>query len=289
MKNKTKIALVIDSTTTVSQELINDYDIKVVSLNIHTALFDKKEADTTDEEILEQLNDLKNIKTSSPAPFDYINAYEELFKKGYEDIVVVPLSKGLSSTHQSALVAKNSIDEGDHVYILDTNTGNYGIANIVESVIFMLDNPETKVEDFVKQLEIRIKNCDLRFTLTELKHLVNGGRLSRIAGLMGSLLKIKPMIKFNDEGKLYLADKVLRTNVIINSFIEEVKKYASEFDHVYVKLVELNKEDVAKELEEEIKKIPGDIHLSTIHTVRPTFYIHVGNHGFGITVTAYND
>ena len=59
MKNKSSIGIVIDSTTTLDPQLIKEYDIEVVSLNIHTQAFNKREIDTLDEEIIPLLDDVK--------------------------------------------------------------------------------------------------------------------------------------------------------------------------------------------------------------------------------------
>ena len=287
MKNKTKIGIVIDSTTTLDKPIIEDFDIRVVSLNIHTASFDKKEVDTTDEEIFAQLHDLKNIKTSSPSPYEFEQAYQSLFESGYDYVVAIPLSKGLSSTYQNAVIAKSAFPEGK-VYVADTNTGNYGLANIIESLLFLLEDEKTDFGAFIAALEQRIKTCDLTFTLTELKHLVNGGRLSKIAGLMGAILKIKPMIKFDEMGKLFLSKTELLMSSVINSFTEMVANFAKSYKNVFVKIVDMNKNEVALSIIESLKKLKGNIKISRIRTVRPVFHVHVGKFGFGITATAFN-
>ncbi len=286
MKNKTKIGLVIDSTTTLSKDIIKDYGVEVVSLNIHTAHFDKKEVDVTDEEIFEELHDLKNIKTSSPSPYDFTMAFERLFAAGFKHVVAIPLSKGLSSTYNSALLAASDFE--GKVTVIDTNIGNYGLANIIESTLFMLEDASTTAQTYVEALKQRVSTCDLTFTLTELKHLVNGGRLSRVAGLMGTLLKIKPMIKFDKEGKLFLAAKEFLMSSVIANFTEMVNKFAKAYKNVFVKIVDMNKNSVALAIIESLKKLKGNIKISRISTVRPTFHIHVGKFGFGITATAFN-
>ncbi|MCF0117517.1 MAG: DegV family EDD domain-containing protein, partial [Bacilli bacterium] len=197
MKNVSKIGIVVDSTTTLSDEIKKEYGIKTVSLNVETASFSKKEEDIKDEEIIEVLDDVQNLKTSSPSPNEFVEAYQQLFDEGYEYILVFPLSKGLSSTYQSAFIAKSYFDNEDNICVFDTGTANYGVANIIETLLPYFEDKKIKFDFVKKQTERRINNSRLMFTVMDLKHLVHGGRLSKLGGLVGSLLHIKPMVKFN--------------------------------------------------------------------------------------------
>lgn len=289
MKNFGKIGIVIDSTTTLSKKIIKDYNIKVVSLNVETKKFVKKETDTEDEEIIAELGDVSNLKTSSPSPNEFVEAYEQLIKEGYKHIAVFPLSKGLSSTYQSAVIARSYIDNEDDVYVFDTNLANYGIANLIESLLDKLEK-DINFEDFINETNERIKNSDLMFSVMDLNHLVNGGRLSKIGGFIGNLLHIKPMVKMTD-GKLNLFKKERNINNVLNVFSETIKEYSSKFKKVFVKVVDLMQDNLATKFISKFKETAincKNVIFSRVRTVGPTFYIHLGNNGIGITVTASN-
>jgi DegV family protein with EDD domain len=287
MKNKSSIGIVIDSTTTLDSQLIKEYDIEVVSLNIHTQAFNKREIDTLDEEIIPLLDDVKNLSTSSPSPNDFAEAYNRLFKKGYKHIICLPLSREISSTYQSALIGKTYVDNAEEIFVGDTLICNFGLANLVETLLPLFENELASFSDIVETYNQRIGNTAIQFSVLNLKHLVNGGRLSKIAGLLGSILHIKPIIEMQG-GKLRLFKKELSMAKVIGTFINTIKSFSDKFTTLFVKIVDLQQNDLAEKLVNLITTTFPKINVSRIRTVRPVYFIHLGNNGLGISVVAYN-
>ncbi|HKM30318.1 MAG TPA: DegV family protein [Bacilli bacterium] len=287
MKNKSSIGIVIDSTTTLDPQLIKEYDIEVVSLNIHTQAFNKREIDTLDEEIIPLLDDVKNLSTSSPSPNDFAEAYNRLFQKGYKHIICLPLSKEISSTYQSALIGKTYVDNADQIFVGDTLICNYGLANLVETLLPLFESKLASFGDIVEAYNQRIGNTAIQFSVLNLKHLVNGGRLSKIAGLLGAILHIKPIIEMQN-GKLRLFKKELNMAKVIGTFINTIKSFSDRFTTLFVKIVDLQQNDLAEKLVNLISTNFPKINVSRIRTVRPVYFIHLGNNGLGISVVAYN-
>lgn len=287
MKNKSSIGIVIDSTTTLDSQLIKEYDIEVVSLNIHTQAFNKREIDTLDEEIIPLLDDVKNLSTSSPSPNDFAEAYNRLFKKGYKHIICLPLSREISSTYQSALIGKTYVDNAEEIFVGDTLICNFGLANLVETLLPLFENELASFSDIVEAYNQRIGNTAIQFSVLNLKHLVNGGRLSKIAGLLGSILHIKPIIEMQN-GKLRLFKKELNMAKVIGTFINTIKSFSDRFTTLFVKIVDLQQNDLAEKLVNLISTSFPKINVSRIRTVRPVYFIHLGNNGLGISVVAYN-
>ncbi|MFA7032721.1 MAG: DegV family protein [Bacilli bacterium] len=287
MKNKSSIGIVIDSTTTLDPQLIKDYGIKMVSLNVHTKQFNKKETETADEEIISQLDDVKNLSTSSPSPLDFAKAYNALFDEGYKSIICLPLSKEISSTFQSAILGKTYVKNSKNIFVGNSLYCNFGLANIIETMLPMFEKSTTTLNEVSRVFKERNINSDLQFSVLNLKHLVNGGRLSKIAGLLGSILHVKPIIQMK-EGKLKLAKKEINMTKVINVFMTAIKGYADKFKEVFVKIVDLTQNDVAEKIVHLINVTFPKIHTSRISTVRPTFFIHLGNSGVGFSVVAFD-
>lgn len=287
MKNKSIIGVIIDSTTVMDPQLLIDYGIEVVSLNIHTKAFDKKELDTSNQEIIEQLEDVKNLASSSPSPLDFEEAYRKMFAHGYQHILCFPLSKELSSTFQSAMIGKDEFTNKDDIYVVDSLICNYGLANLIETILPLLENKEADFQEIITMTNERVKNSIVQFSVMNLRHLVNGGRLGKIAGLLGTILHIKPMIEMR-EGKLVLFKKEISMTKVMNVFMTTIKDYASRFKNIFVKVVDLMEDEFASKLLNSIKTTCPEIHLSRIRTVGPTFHIHLGNKGLGISVVAFD-
>lgn len=288
MKNKSSIGIVIDSTTTLDSQLIKDYDIEVVSLNIHTQAFNKREIDTLDEEIIPLLDDVKNLSTSSPSPNDFAKAYDRLFKKGYKHIICLPLSREISSTYQSALIGKTYVDKAEEIFVGDTLICNFGLANLIETLLPLFENKMATFSDIIQAFNNRVPNTRIQFSVLNLKHLVNGGRLSKIAGLLGTILHIKPIIDMQ-EGKLKLFKKELNMAKVLGTFMTTIKALSEKFTQLFVKIVDLQQNDLAEKFINQIKTAFPKIAVSRVRTVRPVFFIHLGNDGLGMSVVAYNN
>lgn len=281
-----KTGLVIDSTTILSDEIIKKYNIQIVSLNILVNETTKKELETTDQEIVEHLNDVKGMKSSSPSPQEFMDAYQKLFDLGYEKLIVVPLSKELSSTYQSAVIARDEMDEKNNIFVIDTNICNYGNVNLIESILPLID-VDIPTEEIVRELKQRVLDSNVQFTIIDLKHLVRGGRLSKISGTLGTLFKIKPIVEMID-GKLKVAQKKRTYPDVLKVFVDKVGKYAETFKTVSLKIVQLGQEALAKQLEKEVQDKHSNVIISAITRIGPVFHIHLGNSGIGIAITAYN-
>ncbi|HOZ02839.1 MAG TPA: DegV family protein [Bacilli bacterium] len=288
MKNKSSIGIVIDSTTTLDSQLIKEYDIEVVSLNIHTQAFNKREIDTLDEEIIPLLDDVKNLSTSSPSPNDFAEAYDRLFKKGYKHIICLPLSREISSTYQSALIGKTYVDKAEEIFVGDTLICNFGLANLIETLLPLFENKMATFSDIIQAFNNRVPNTRIQFSVLNLKHLVNGGRLSKIAGLLGTILHIKPIIDMQ-EGKLKLFKKELNMSKVLGTFMTTIKALSEKFTQLFVKIVDLQQNDLAEKFINQIKTAFPKIAVSRARTVRPVFFIHLGNDGLGMSVVAYNN
>jgi len=141
-------------------------------------------------------------------------------------------------------------------------------------------------KSFVKILnryEALYKDAAVMFTLADLMHLFRGGRLNIVSALLGSILRIKPIVEMIN-GKLVLVKKERTNLACMNFFMEKLRRYEETYEHVYVDVIHLNKQEWADKLIEEIKtKYPKTkIHMTDY--VSPVFFVHLGDQGFGIAI-----
>lgn len=280
-----KIGLVIDSTTILTQKDIEKYNIEVVSLNVIYKNESQKELDLRDDFIIANLEDVKVFKTASPNPQDFLEAYQRLWQKGFKDIIVVPLSKELSTTYQTAFLAKEIDDNSEHIYIIDTNICNFGNANLIETMLPLIEE-DVAIEEVVKEFNRRSENSQLLFSVNDLKHLFHGGRLSKLSAVLGTLLKIKPIVEMID-GKLKLSYKVRHTKAMLEIFMKYIEKYVNKYQNVFLKVVHLQNRAIMEKLIDLVSKKYDKIKLSIIDRVNPVFLTHLGNNGIGIALTGF--
>ncbi len=139
--------------------------------------------------------------TSQPSPGDFAKLYSKLAKKDPE-ILSVHISSGLSGTVQSARMGAEMVPEAQ-VTVVDSKTLSCPLGWQVEAAA-KAARAGWQMTDIVNFLEKVRQYSEGMFTLTDLRYLIHGGRISHLKGLMASLLKIKPIIGVaKDDGKYY--------------------------------------------------------------------------------------
>ena len=159
------------------------------------------------EELYEMLRNGEMPTTSMP-PMGHIEGlFDKLKEDGYETVIAVPLSAGLSSTTSVMEAAAKRHD-------IDLRTINCFSTVMIQR--YLADSAKALVDkgydadEIVKRLEECVKHSDTLIIPDDLQHLKRGGRLTPLAAALGGLLKIKPVLKLNEatEGKIDVFDKV---------------------------------------------------------------------------------
>ena len=139
--------------------------------------------------------------TSQPAPGEFAALYRELAKKD-PDILSIHLSSGLSGTCHSASLGAEMVPEAN-VTIIDSKTLSCPLGWQVQAAAQAI-NAGWNLEEITHLIEKIRQYTEGIFTLSDLKYLIHGGRISHLKGLMASLLNIKPIIGVaKDDGKYY--------------------------------------------------------------------------------------
>jgi DegV family protein with EDD domain len=195
-----KLAVITDSAANLSQETLKKYpDLYVIPLMI---VIDGKnhrdQIDVTAQQIYDDI-DIKDISTSLPSMDDLLSLLEDLKKKGYTDCLVINLSSGLSGTFNAFRLAFEDV-KGINITHYDSKTLGGGLGYIVEYAMELI-TLGTPLKDIVPKLEkLRFEDSLAIYTINTLKYLKKGGRIGKVAGTIGDLLHLKPVITVNDEG-----------------------------------------------------------------------------------------
>lgn len=204
-----KVAIITDSGANLSQNYVSQHkNLYVVPLNI---LIDgkgyKDQVEITPKEVYEKL-DTHQVSTSLPDVDDLENALKDIKQKGYEAVIVINISSGLSGTFNSfRLVLENEKDL--QVIHYDTKTLAAGQGYIVEYALELLEK-NTPLDKIVPLLDIMRKHDSLAiYTINTLKYLKRGGRIGRVEGTIGELLHIKPVITVNEDGVYVTLSKAI--------------------------------------------------------------------------------
>lgn len=140
-------------------------------------------------------------QTASPSPSGFLKWFDEA-----ENIFVVTLSSKISSTYNSAVLAKNMFLElqgNRFIHVFDSFTASVG-ETLVGLKIAELTRDNLKNYEIVEKVNQYIREMRTFFLLDSLEHLIKSGRLNRFAGTVATWLSIKPILGA-DEGGLLVA------------------------------------------------------------------------------------
>jgi len=276
-----KYAIVIDSTVYLSQKQIKDNDLKIVSLNVVEGHLSKREIDVDNNYIFSRQDAGASFTTSQPSPGEFLETYEELVAMGYEKIFVVLISKNLSGTYQSANLAKNMLSDPSKVHIFDTMLAAYGTEMITEQVIKMIDENKDEKE-IIERIEKIISKSGLMFTVQNLFSLVKGGRISNTSAAIGTVLRIKPIVKMID-GKLAVVNKERTYKKVHKYMIENILEDSKNYKNITFRITSHNSTESAKQLQSVIEEMFPESEITFTDYLGPVFCIHIGKKGYGIS------
>ena len=275
-----KVGIIIDSTFYFTQEEIKKYDLGVVQLNVIDGEVSHKENDLTPEIVYKRQDEGAGLTTSQPSPQEFLDAYTEAFEKGYEKLLVLTLSKGLSGTYQSAALAKKTHERGEDIVLVDTQQAAYGNELLTLYTIEKLKKAKD-LEAFAKDIEAMGQKIGLFFTVENLNSLYRGGRLKKSQAFIGTVLRVKPMLTVKD-GKLTLFDKSRSYAGVNSKIIDYMKEDAKGKDNPVVRLITINSEDSYTPLKDAVLAAFPKAKFTETKYLGPVFSIHVGKKGYGL-------
>jgi len=206
-------------------------------------------------------------KTSQPNPKDLLADYERILAEGH-DVVSILLSSGLSSTVQSAQLARSMASVPERIHVIDSLGASFGCGLIaLQAAEILRDAPSyTAAESEILRVREHMRYI---FTPDTLEYLVKGGRVSRTAGLVGGLLDIKPLLQITPEGHIEAFGKIRSRRAAIRRLAEVMVQEIAEPQEQIIGISHSNCPEDAQILVEEIRSRVSvkDIFVSEIGCV----------------------
>lgn len=271
----TKIKIITDSTAYITKEYAENENITIVPLNyVFGDEIGKEPFPGEFDDFFERLRTTKLFPTTSqPSAGDFFEAFNQAFNEGYESIVAILLSSKLSGTYNSAVLAKNML-ENKRITIIDSLNAAANLKFLVEEAVHMAKMGKT-VEEITTHINTIKEKMHVYLTTDTLEYLSRGGRLSAVQATVGNILNIKPIIELQD-GELKLLEKVRGKNKAISNLIDKLPENVTRIGICHV-LDEENADKMKGALQ---KKFP-QITIS-IDELGPVIGAHLGPKGIGI-------
>lgn len=223
---KQKTALLVDSGIDVPPSIIKEYGI--YSLPLKIIYKDREYSDGVDiqaEEVYSNLS-VEIPKTSLPGAAEAISILDRIKSDGYQNVLAVTLSSGLSGTYNMiSLVAKDY--EGLDVQVVDTK--NIGIAGgmvAIRAAEYISEGMD--FETLVKTVNEDVPDSKIFFCISTLEYLQKGGRIGLVSSMLGTALNLKPIISCNEEGIYYNVAKISGRKRSLDKMIDIATEYASK-------------------------------------------------------------
>ena len=230
---KSNVVIMTDSTADLSKELLEIYDIHSIPLYVRFGDEIYKDGiDITTPELYQKVSETNILpQTAAPSPGDFYQAFKPLIDAG-KDIVYIGIGSTISGTIQSARVAALEFPE-NRIFIIDSKNLSSGIALLVLKAKDLRDKGRSARVIYEKITDI-VPKVRSQFAIQTLEYLYKGGRATGLQALMGSMLRIKPIIKVLD-GKLGVDKKAFgKMSRALDMMLEEYLSLGDKIDLDYV-------------------------------------------------------
>lgn len=282
-----RTAIATDSNSGITQEQAAKLGIYVLPMPfmINGEMF-YEGVNLTHEEFFKRMEEGADITTSQPSPGEVTDFWDKLLKE-YDEILYIPMSSGLSGSCQTAIMLADDYDGKVQV------VNNQRISVTQEQSA--LDARDLAAKGYeaaqIKEILERTKyESSIYITLTTLKYLKKGGRITPAAAALGTLLRIKPVLTIQGE-KLDAFSKARTAKqaktIMLTALAKDLEErfHDKNAEHTYLEIAHTCNEEGAKELEEALKEqYPGA--PITIVPLSLSIACHIGPGSFAVACSS---
>jgi DegV family protein with EDD domain len=271
--------IMTDSSADIPADILALGEIEIIPMVFElnkTSVSHTTSADWDSKKFYDKLRQGGSGSTSQIPPVVYTEYFEKQLKEG-KDILYISLSAGLTSTWQSSCLAASDLLEeypDRKIICIDSHaaTGGQGILTVIA-----LDNQKKgmTLQENTAWLEANRNNICHWFTVDDLDFLKRGGRISPTIAWIGGKLKIKPVLRIAEDGKLDIAEKVRGAKAAIGNITGKYRASSHDPEYPYVFLCHGDAEEQAEKMKEEILAATPEAKVS-IMPMSPVIGIHTG-------------
>lgn len=278
------IKIVVDTGSDIPPEIAEKYDIGIISfLSIFGEEQYVQRVDITNEEFYEKLEAYDGIPTTSQTPYGDMYDYFAKECKEHESVIYFALSSAASGQFQTANLVKAEILEENpdaDFHIADTQKFSLYIAKTAVHAAQMAREGKT-VGEIISECEEYVKTWRAYLLVDTLKYLEKGGRLSKTAAFVGTMLDIKPILTI-EHGLVESMDKLRGKKKLIPKLIEKIDE-DPDFDRDNPEfLIVQSGEDKAREAIDLLQEEYGDNCVMMVGEFGPLIGTHVGRNAIAI-------
>ncbi|PAV29226.1 fatty acid-binding protein DegV [Virgibacillus profundi] len=264
------IKILADSASDLSKNHYNEFDIEMVPLTVH---LDEKEfedgVEIDPKTVYDAMREGKVPKTSQVSAQTFQTIFTS-YAEANQPLVYLAFSSELSGTYQAAKMMEQQVKDeypDAPIHVIDTKCASLGYGLIVLHIA-KLAKAGASIEEILKEATYRAKHMEHIFTVDDLEYLYRGGRVSKTAAFVGSLLKIKPILHV-DDGKLIPLEKIRGSKKLFNRMLQIMEERGTDFKNQTIGISHCDDIERAEQLAGMIKEKFGvqDIIIEMVGSV----------------------
>ena len=243
--------------------------------------------DITNEDLYQAMTADKNLSSSQPSPGDVMDLWNRVLESGYDEIVHIPMSSGLSGSCETAMMLAEEYD--GKVKVVNNQRISVTQRRSVMEAKALADAGKNAEEIKALLEEIKLES-DIYITLDTLKYLKKGGRLTPAAAAIGTVLNLKPVLRIKGE-KLDAFSKARGWKSAKKTMIQTIQKVIdTEFsdckgpENLYIDAAYTGNQEDANEWKRELEETfpEYDIYMAPLSL---SVACHIGPGARAVTVT----
>ena len=287
-----KILILTDSSSTISKEMCEQYDIVVLPLSLlrnDGVTYTYEAMNMTTEDFLKMDDEGYSFKTSCTPTGIIEEVVKNQFLK-YDKIIALPISQKWSSQYNH-LKSLSLMDEyKNKLYVANTMEYGYGLERIAIEIREKINAGESNIDELIKYAE-NFKNYSVSYYACQsLTGLVNSGRVPKVIAKIMKLAKIKPIIRVEGENKL---ESIIKNfSEVINKIIKaSIKIYGNRLSNKDIRNIAVLSTDNSDEYINDIiidlsKALNIDKSIIEIRKV-PNIFVNIASRGaIGLHIVA---
>ncbi len=272
-----EFVIVSDSTVDLPKEYLQSKQVPIISLSYIMDGVTYEEMDgLSHKEFFEKLRAGSLPTTSQINPEQAREALESFAKEG-KDILYIGFSSGLSGSYNSVRMAAEDLKEeypDINIITIDSLCACMGEGLLLYKALELKEHGMS-MEEIAKWVEANKLHICHNVTVDDLNHLHRGGRISKTTAVVGSMIKIKPIIHMSDEGKLVVIGKERGRKKALVSIVDRMEKQMQGYDNDIVMITHGDCIEDAEFVKKQVEERFG-IHNVMINGIGSVIGSHTG-------------
>ena len=283
-----RIAVVTDSNSGITQKQAKEMEVFVLPMPF---MIDGEtyfeDITLTQEDFYKRLGEDADISTSQPSPESVMDLWDEVLKD-YDQLVHIPMSSGLSGSCETAMMlAEDEKYEGKVFVVNNQRISVTQLQSVKDAKLLISQGADAaKVK---KRLEETKFDSSIFVTVDTLKYLKKGGRITPAAAMLGTLLKIKPVLSiFGEKLDAYAKARTMKQAklIMMNAIRKELETRLRdpECRHTHLAIAHTQNEEAAVEFMKEVQETypEADIFIAPLSL---SISCHIGPGCLALTAT----